>query len=543
MASSGTAATEAATAFQAADGDLTTYANITPSANVQSLLGAANYSAMRTLLTLVPGTDVQAYDADLTTYAGITPSANIQTFLGAANYAAMRTQLGLVISTDVQAYDSDLTTWGGITPGSGVGTFLATPTSANFLAAITNETGTGLVVANTDPIILAPNAAMAGFDVDVTKMTNTKTLTATTATLTLSATPTAGAIFGIRLIGHTSNCTVTLWSGTVFDEGQKEVITTFVVPANSKERIFVEYDGTTYFASGIPGRLTITNPAGATTVTFASGGSFITAGAFSLTLTATAATNVTLPTTGTLATLAGAESFTNKKLGSLTINGLVTTSGSDGTLSVTVPGTGVLTALGVNVGSSGAFVTNGGALGTPSSGTLTNATGLPVAGITGSTSTALGVGSVELGHASDTTITRAAAGVIAVEGNNVITTTGVGQKDVWIIPIGDETTAITTGTAKVTFRAPYACTVTAVRASLTTASSSGLPTFDINEAGTTIISTKLTIDASEKTSTTAATAAVISDSSLADDAEITIDVDVAGTGAAGAKIQIHVTRT
>lgn len=41
-------------------------------------------------------------------------------------------------------------------------------------------------------------------------------------------------------------------------------------------------------------------------------------------------------------------------------------------------GTGALTALGVNVGSAGAFVVNGGALGTPSSGTLTSATGLPV---------------------------------------------------------------------------------------------------------------------------------------------------------------------
>lgn len=46
-------------------------------------------------------------------------------------------------------------------------------------------------------------------------------------------------------------------------------------------------------------------------------------------------------------------------------------------------GTGVLTALGVNVGSAGAFVVNGGALGTPSSGTLTNATGLPVGGVSG----------------------------------------------------------------------------------------------------------------------------------------------------------------
>jgi hypothetical protein len=48
---------------------------------------------------------------------------------------------------------------------------------------------------------------------------------------------------------------------------------------------------------------------------------------------------------------------------------------------VTGLGTGVGTALAVNVGSAGAFVTFNGALGTPSSGTLTNATGLPYAGL------------------------------------------------------------------------------------------------------------------------------------------------------------------
>ena len=112
-----------------------------------------------------------------------------------------------------------------------------------------------------------------------------------------------------------------------------------------------------------------------------------------------------------------------------------------------------------------------------------------------------------------------------------------------IIAVSDETTTITTGTAKVTFRMPFAMTLTEVRASVNTVSSSGLPTFDINEAGSTILSTKLTIDANEKTSTTAATAAVISDTTLADDAEMTIDIDTAGTGAKGAKVVLIGYRT
>lgn len=111
-----------------------------------------------------------------------------------------------------------------------------------------------------------------------------------------------------------------------------------------------------------------------------------------------------------------------------------------------------------------------------------------------------------------------------------------------IVALGDETTAITTGTAKVTMRMPWAATLLAVRASLTTASSSGIPTFDINESGVSVLSTKLTIDQSERTSTTAAVPAVISDSALADDAEITFDVDAAGTGAAGAKIAMFLQR-
>lgn len=109
-----------------------------------------------------------------------------------------------------------------------------------------------------------------------------------------------------------------------------------------------------------------------------------------------------------------------------------------------------------------------------------------------------------------------------------------------VVACSDETTNLTTGTAKVTFRMPYAFTLTAVRASLTAAQGAGsIFTVDINEGGTTILSTKLTIDNTELTSTTAATPPVISDASLADDAEITIDIDQIGTsGAKGLKVYL-----
>lgn len=108
-----------------------------------------------------------------------------------------------------------------------------------------------------------------------------------------------------------------------------------------------------------------------------------------------------------------------------------------------------------------------------------------------------------------------------------------------IVVCSDETTAIAAGTNKIRFRMPYAFTVSGVRASLNSACTTGTFTVDINEAGTSILSTKLTVDAGEATSTTAATPAVISDTALADDALISIDVDNAGDGTAtGLKISI-----
>jgi len=104
----------------------------------------------------------------------------------------------------------------------------------------------------------------------------------------------------------------------------------------------------------------------------------------------------------------------------------------------------------------------------------------------------------------------------------------------------DETTALTTGTAKVTFRVPSAFTLTGVRASLTTAQDSGsIFTVDINQNGSSVLSTALTIDNTEKTSVTAASPAVISTTAITDDAEITIDIDQIGDGTAtGLKITL-----
>jgi hypothetical protein len=102
-----------------------------------------------------------------------------------------------------------------------------------------------------------------------------------------------------------------------------------------------------------------------------------------------------------------------------------------------------------------------------------------------------------------------------------------------IVSASDELTSLTTGTAKTTFRIPYAFTLTAVKVSLTNTSTGGNPTIDINESGTSILSSPVAITAGQKTAT-----ASVSDTSLANLAEITVDIDVAGTNASGLKVYL-----
>lgn len=117
-------------------------------------------------------------------------------------------------------------------------------------------------------------------------------------------------------------------------------------------------------------------------------------------------------------------------------------------------GTGVATALGVNVGSAGAPVVFNGALGTPSSGTLTSATGLPIGtGLTGAGTGVLTALGVNVGSAGAPVINGGALGTPSSgTGTNI---TGVVNNNVLAVTLA-------TGTS-VTLTAPreyYICTST-----------------------------------------------------------------------------------
>lgn len=126
--------------------------------------------------------------------------------------------------------------------------------------------------------------------------------------------------------------------------------------------------------------------------------------------------------------------------------------------------------------------------------------------------------------------TRAAFGsVLSVWLDTYMLVSQEPERVAMVVPLSDETTNIAVGTNVYGMRLPFPMVLTEVRLETNDAPTGSGITVDINADGTSILSTKLTIDATETTSETAATPAVISTASLADNSRISFDVDGVGS--------------
>lgn len=240
--------------------------------------------------------------------------------------------------------------------------------------SVTDKTGTGKMVLDTTPTLVTPVLGVA-----TATSINGLTITTSTGVLTITNAKTLAVTQSLTLSGTDS--------------------TTMTFPTTSATLARTDAANTFTGHQTIEG-VTSTGATGSGKLVFDTSPTLVTP-------------ILGTPTSGTLTNATGlpVAGITASTVTALGVGSVELGHASDTTLSRA--SAGVLAVEGVNV------LLNGGALGTPSSGTLTNATGLPVAGITASTVTALGVGSIELGHATDTSITRVSAGVAAVEGKNI----------------------------------------------------------------------------------------------------------------------------
>jgi len=591
--------------------NLSTYAGIAPSPNVQTLLGAANFAAFKVSLSLgnVENTALSTWagSTNLTTLGTITAGTWNGAAIGdayissasvwSAKESALTFSTGLTRSVNTITVNatqsisklSNLTSNGFVKASGGDGT-LSIDTSTyltsaaadnvyqplnsnlNTLAAgfgglfvspglvrwngtgyellssgvPTTAGGTGLYVYTLGDMLYSSGSSTALSKLSGNTSTTKKFLTQTGDGLA-SAAPAWGTVAASDLTGTSANVQTLLGAadyaafkaslslGNVENVaisgwvGSSNILTVGAVSSGIWQATAIAdaYISSASIWNGKESALTFSSPLSRSTNTISLAASGVTAATYG---TSTAAPSLTVNTYGL-------------------ITGVTTNTITPAVGSITGLGTGVASALGTNTGSLGAPVLFNLAGGTPSSITLTNGTGLPVSGITSSTTTGLGLGSIELGHASDTTLTRSSAGVLAVEGVNVLLSGGAlgtpssgnvtncTVKEHIIVPCSDETTALTTG-VKRTFRMPCAMTLTSVLIEVNTAPTGSVIVVDVKAGGSTIFSTKPQIAISAFDSYGGAVPGVLSTTSLPIRTEIIISVDQIGSTIAGKGIKV-----
>ena len=305
------------------------------------------------------------------------------------------------IGVTVQAYDADLTTWAGITPGTGVATALANTAGAANGVATYNQLGTAAFTAASTYVPYS--GATGAVDLNGQHLVNTDHIgvgTSVSPNIPVRVVTNNDSLSRIAIRGYSSDANsssmrVSKFRGTV---GAPQV------PQNADSLGKFEVAGyATTSADALPGA----SLEGVATETWGA-----TAHGTKLLVKVTPNTTTTQATAITIdqdksVTFAGTVSATNlsgTNTGDQTnISGNAATASAVAVGGITGLGTGVATALAVNVGSAGAPVVNGGALGTPSSGSLANCTAYPgtsalvTVGALNSGSITSGFGSIDVG--------------------------------------------------------------------------------------------------------------------------------------------------